>query len=627
MTEVREDCVPARQSILAGRDLHSFSEPEKFAVRHIDLELKPRFDRRILEATVVLKVERRSEDYESALILDTRDLTIQRIETANHIEAYKETRYELGSSDPILGTPLIIQVPIDASYVRITYCTSSDATALQWLDPAQTAAKQSPFLYTQSQEIHARSWLPLQDTPAVRLTYSAHVETPKGLLAVMSAENNPEATRSGSTRFEMNRPIPPYLIALGVGDLEFESTSERTGVYAEKPLIKRAAYEFAEAEKMLEAAEQLYGPYLWGRFDTLVLPPSFPFGGMENPCLIFVSPTLIAGDRSSVSVIAHELAHAWSGNLVTNATWSDFWLNEGFTTYLEYRIQERLYGRSRALMEQVIAQERLHEEMGELDSRDQILHIDLAGRDPDCGATLVPYVKGALFLKCLEEVVGDRQFDEYLKSYFSHFQFRSITTQEAMGYLKNNLLNKYPDVAAQVPVEEWISQPGIPSSAPRAVSKSLARVKQQAQEWQDGNLSLNHLRTRNWSKQEWLYFLRSLPADLIVAKMKALDDAFQLTRTSSTEILHQWLLMAVRSKYEPAYPRTEEFLSTVGRRVYIKPIYEELMKTEAGKKFAREIYARVRNSYHPIVQSSIDKIVSDSWNAPGRRTGGIPSEL
>jgi leukotriene-A4 hydrolase len=181
------------------------------------------------------------------------------------------------------------------------------------------------------------------------------------------------------------------LIALTVGDLSFTSTGSRTGVYGEHEVVESAAHEFAEAEKMVEAAEDLYGPYLWRRFDILILPPSFPFGGMENPGLIFATPTLIAGDRSSVSVIAHELAHAWLGNLVTNATWSDSWLNEGFTTYIEYRIQERLYGKSRSEVEQVLAQQRLAEEMANLEPRDQVLHIDLDGRDPDCGATLVPY--------------------------------------------------------------------------------------------------------------------------------------------------------------------------------------------------------------------------------------------
>jgi leukotriene-A4 hydrolase len=609
MTRVNADCARAHSSILTVRDLHSYSEPEKFEVSHADLELRPIFETRVLEGTVVLTVKRRNGYDDAPLILDTRGLTIERVEAADRDGEYKEARYQLGPTDPILGASLTVEVPIEVSHVRIAYSTSSDATALQWLEPVQTAGKQFPFLYTQSQEIHARSWIPLQDTPAVRLTYSAHVQTPNELLAVMSAENNPEATRSGSNKFRMSRPIPPYLMALAVGDVVFESTGVRTGVYAEKTLIKRARHEFAEAEKMLQAAEQLYGPYLWDRFDILVLPPSFPFGGMENPGLIFVTPTLIVGDRSGVSVIAHELAHAWSGNLVTNSTWRDFWLNEGFTTYIEYRIEEALYGKSRTEMEQALAFERLEHEMENLEARDQILHIDLAGRDPDCGATLVPYVKGALFLKSLERVFGRPRFDNFLKSYFSHFKFQSITTEQAIDFLRENLFDKDAVAATHIPVEEWISEPGLPASAPIPFSESLAKIKKQAQEWHNWNLSPEHLRTRIWGAKEWICFLRSLPADLSSETMKTLDDAFHLTSNPSAEILHQWLLMSARSNYQLAYPRIEEFLATVGRRVFIKPIYEELMKTEAGKKFARELYARVRGSYHPIVQATIDKIV------------------
>jgi aminopeptidase N len=510
---------------------------------------------------------------------------------------------------PILGSPLRIALLAQDSLVQISYSTASDATALQWLDPAQTSGKQCPFLYTQSQAIHARSWIPIQDTPGIRLTYTARVRTPMGLCAVMSTGNNPVGDCGGFYSFSMEHPVPPYLIALAIGDIGFQPTGKRTGVYAERPLLQKAAYEFADAEKMLETAEQLYGPYRWGRFDILVLPPSFPFGGMENPGLIFATPTLIAGDRSSVSVIAHELSHAWAGNLVTNATWGDFWLNEGFSTYIERRIQERLYGTRRAEVEDVLSQERLAEEMGKLDARDQVLHINLDGRDPDCGTTLVPYVKGALFLKSLEKEFGRRRFDEYLKSYFAHFRFQSITTDEAVNYLKAELFGKYPSSAARVLLEEWIFQPGLPASAPLAVSESLDRIRREAGEWYNGRL--DSLETQTWSAHEWIYFLRSVPGELDVERMRELDQRFHLTQSKNAEILQQWLLMVVRNRYQPAYSRLDAFLGSVGRRIYIKPLYEELVKTAAGKRMAEEIYSRVRSSYHPISQASIDAIVGN----------------
>jgi len=410
-------------------DDHSYSEPDKVCVRHIDLDLEACFDERILRGSVVLTVEKAAEYMSAPLILDTRRLCIHSVEASSDGRSFISVEYKIGPEDPILGAPLRISLLPAESKVRIRYSTSGNASGLQWLDPAQTAGKDYPFLYTQSQTIHARSWIPVQDSPAVRLTYSAQVRTPRDLLAVMSGGNNPPATRGESHSFRMVRPIPPYLLALAVGDLDFISTSSRTGVYAERPVVARAADEFKEAEEMLRVAEELYGRYLWGRFDILVLPPSFPFGGMENPGVAFVTPTLIAGDRSAISVIAHELAHAWSGNLVTNATWRDFWLNEGYTTYIEYRLQGRLYGKARADMEQVLAQQRLIDEMKTLEPRDQVLHIDLTGRDPDCGATLVPYVKGALFLKSLEETVGERRFDDYLKNYFDHFNYHRTGNQ------------------------------------------------------------------------------------------------------------------------------------------------------------------------------------------------------
>jgi leukotriene-A4 hydrolase len=589
------------------RDVHSYSEPEKVRISHVDLELHASFERKVIEGIAILKIVRTKNSGSDPLVLDTRGLSINQVEVGRHDQAFKIAKYRMGPIDRVLGAPLVVELPADADRVRISYKTGSNASGLQWLDAAQTAGQQSPFLYTQSQAIHARSWIPLQDTPAVRITYSARVQVPAGLLAVMSAADNTASPRNGWFEFQMDHPIPSYLIALAVGDLSFAATGNRTGVYAEPQVIDRAAYEFQEAEKMLEAAEQLYGPYLWGRFDILVLPPSFPFGGMENPGLIFVTPTLIAGDRSSVSVIAHELAHAWSGNLVTNATWSDFWLNEGFTTYIEYRIQERLYGKSRAEMEEVLAQQRLAKEMAKLEPRDQILHIDLEGRDPDSGTTLVPYVKGALFLQSLEKAFGRQRFDDFLKSYFFHFKFQSITTEQAINYLKTNLFEKYPEVPFDESLSEWIDEPGLPASAPRASSELLGKVRQQAEEWQGCNA--NHLRTQNWNAPEWLYFLRSLPPELGAEKMKELDETFHLTRAKNAEIVQQWLLMAVRNQYEPAYSRLEEFLATVGRRIYIKPLYEELVRTDDGKRFAQAIYSRVRNTYHPISQAAIDKIV------------------
>jgi leukotriene-A4 hydrolase len=578
------------------RDIHSFSNPEQVRVKHLDLDCDVLFDKRILKGAATLTLDRR--DGAAPLVLDTRNLIIEKVEAGG-----AEAKFSLGATDPILGAPLTITLPTSAATVRITYSTSPEASALQWLDPPQTAGKKRPFLFTQSQAIHARSWIPLQDSPGVRMTYSARVRTPKDLLAVMSAPNDPNAPRNGEYSFQQQQAIPSYLIALAVGDLQFRPLGKRTGVYAEPSVVDRAAAEFSDTEKMLEAAEALYGPYRWGRYDLLVLPPSFPFGGMENPGLTFATPTILAGDKSLVSLVAHELAHSWSGNLVTNATWADFWLNEGFTVYVERRIQEKVYGRAREEMEAALGRQELEREMVKLPPADQILHIDLKGRDPDDGVTSVPYEKGTLLLRSLEEKYGREKFDAFLRQYFDHFAFQSITTETFVDYLQTNLLHR----DTQFPLEEWLSKPGLPATAPRPTSGAFEKVAAEAKRWASNPSSRSPKPA--WTTQEWLHFLTALPPDLGPEKMRGLDRAFSFTQSGNSEILDEWLLMAIRNRYTPAYPRLEEFLTSVGRRKYLKPLYEELVKTPDGRERALVIYKKARPGYHPIAVRTIDGIL------------------
>jgi hypothetical protein len=360
---------------------------------------------------------------------------------------------------------------------------------------------------------------------------------------------------------------------------------------------------------MVGAVEELYGPYRWGRYDVLVLPPSFPFGGMENPRLTFASPTVLAGDKSLVSLLAHELAHSWSGNLVSNATWNDFWLNEGFTVYLERRILEKVYGKDRADMEALLGRRSLLREIADLKVSDQVLYIDLKGRDPDDGLTDIPYEKGALFLKHLELAFGRAKFDEFLKGYFDHFAFRSITTKDFAAYLEQHLLKGDPKAAAKVPVDEWLYKPGLPGTAPDFRALAFERVEQQARAWADGTTAAKDLRTAEWSTQEWLRFLEVLPEKLTPARMKELDDALRLTPRTNAEVIFQWLLLSVRHGYEPAYPRLEGFLTSQGRRKFLTPLYQELLKTDEGKKLARRIYEKARPTYHPIAVTTIDGLM------------------
>ena len=546
-------------------DVHSFSRPELARVRHIDLDLSVHFSRKILNGCAELHFERFSGD---ELILDTRGLEIVAVEGAES--------WELGPADAVLGAPLRIQLGTEDGPVKVRYTTSPAASGLQWLDPAQTAGKQHPFLFTQSQAIHARSWIPLQDTPGVRVTFTARVMVPEPLRAVMGAV-------SDGGVFRMEHPIPSYLIALAAGDLDRREIGPRSAVYAEPAVVEAAAREFEDTESMIQAVEQLYGPYRWGRYDILVLPPSFPFGGMENPCLTFATPTVLAGDKSLVSLVAHELAHSWSGNLVTNATWSDFWLNEGFTVYVERRILEKVYGTRRAGMEAVLGRGELDKEFARLSPPDRVLHIDLAGRDPDDGCTLVPYEKGALLLLTIEEAVGRERFDAFLRAYFDRFAFQSITTAQFETYLQEML-------PTSLPLEEWIHRPGVPTGAFEPHSDAFQQLA-----WPQPS----------WSTQEWLHFLRSQDAP----DMARLDREFHLSESGNSEILHQWLMMSVLHGYRPGIEKVEPFLCSVGRRKFLKPLYTELMKSLQGAGLARAIYAKARAGYHPIAQGTIDGIV------------------
>jgi leukotriene A-4 hydrolase/aminopeptidase len=593
----------------AKKDHHSFANPEHIRVGHVDLDLNVDFERKALAGHATLSVERTSGDVKQPLLLDSRALRVKKVEWSSDGRSFTEGSFSAGKTDPILGEKLSVPLPADVKRVRLHYSTGPRASALQWLDREQTGGKRHPFLFTQSQAIHARSWIPLQDSPGVRVTYTAHLRTPKGLLAVMSANNDPKKSRDGEYRFEMKRAIPPYLIALAVGDLAFRPVGPRTGVYAEPGVVDKAATEFADMEKMVQATEELYGPYRWGRYDLLVLPPSFPFGGMENPCLTFASPTVLAGDKSLVSLVAHELSHSWSGNLVSNATWRDFWLNEGFTVYLERRILEKVYGKARAEMEAVLGRRSLERELAELKPQDQVLHIDLKGRDPEDGLTDVPYEKGALFLTHLERSVGRARFDAFLKGYFDHFAFRSITTADFVAYLDTHLIKGDRKLAEKLSVQEWISKPGIPGRAPTLTAEALTRAEAQAKRWLSGKGAAKSLTTSNWSTQEWLHFLQALPEKLGRERLKELDEAFEFSRSGNSEITFQWLMMAVRNGYEPALPRLEQFLASMGRRKFLQPLYTELVKTPQGKERALRIYRKARPTYHPIAIATVDAIV------------------
>jgi len=582
---------------------HSFSNPEEVVVRHLSLDLAVDFEHRRIAGIAMAFIKNITGA--SQLVLDTRDLDIVRVTLGRE---RKPTTFHLGDEVPYLGRPLVIDIAPDTSIVRVEYVTSPNAEALQWLSPEQTAGKKHPFLYTQSETIYARTWVPCQDTPSVRITYDAVVRVPKGLMAVMSATNPSAPSKDGIYRFQMPQAIPSYLLALAVGDLEFRPFDSRSGIYAEPSVIDAAAWEFADTPKMIAAAEDLYGPYRWGRYDLLVLPPSFPYGGMENPRLTFVTPTVLAGDRSLVSLVAHELAHSWSGNLVTNATWNDFWLNEGFTDYFTSRIMEKLYGRDYSEMLATLDLASLRAEMADLDPRDTWLSLDLKGRDPEDGTTSVAYTKGYYFLRLCEETVGRERWDAFLRSWFDTFAFQSRTTADFVRYLDENLLANHPEWAAAIDVDRWVYGPGLPTNLPVPHSEEFAKVDAELARFFDGTAPTD-LETSGWNSHQWVHFLRGLEGHVTSERMAELDSAFGFTKSHNSEVLNVWFARAIETWYEPAFPALATFLEGMGRRLYLVPLYTELAKTPEGMKLAKEIYATARPSYHAISQKTVDGIL------------------
>lgn len=589
---------PATAAAVA--DPHSYSRPDEARVEHIALDLTVDFAKKQLAGTATLRIKKQPDA--RTLVLDANDLDIRHVTLEPGGAA---VQFKLGPDDPIKGSSLEIPIHSETTGVTIEYASSPNAKALQWLEPAMTAGKKHPFLLSQSQSINARTWVPCQDSPGVRTTYEATIRVPKELLAVMSAENPQAKNAEGIYNFRMPQPVPAYLLAIAVGDLEFRPFDTRTGVYAEPSVIEAAAKEFSETPKMMTAAEQLYGPYRWGRYDLLVLPPSFPYGGMENPRLTFLTPTVLAGDRSLVSLIAHELAHSWSGNLVTNATWNDFWLNEGFTTYFEHRITEALYGVEHDNMLWLLDATRMKEELATLTPKDQALYIDLTGRDPDEAPSTV-YEKGALFLRLLEQTAGRAKWDQFLRAYFDKFAFQPMTTKQFVEHLRASL----PDVVQKVNVDEWIYGPGLPATAPIPQSQAFAKVEAQAKAFADGSLA-SSVNMDAWSSHEKRHFIQSLPK-LPPERMAELDARFHFSESGNSEVLSAWLEKSIDNRYKAAWPAIERFLTTQGRRKFLVPIYQKLVENPEDAQFARDLYARARPTYHPVSQSTLDGILNKS---------------
>ncbi len=576
-------------------DPHSYNDAAQPEVAHLDWKARIDFDRRMIDAVATLRFRSPGS---GPLDLDTRELTIKSVDAGEG----RSVAWELAPSHPVLGARLRLNLPAETREVRIHYVTSENASALQWLEPAQTAGGKHPYLFSQCQAIHARSVVPLQDTPRIRITWSAELEIPRELRAVMAARtvDRREDGARAFERFEMPQPIPPYLFALAVGDLASRELGPRSRVWAEPAMVEKAAAEFSDTDAMLTAAERLFGSYDWERFDLLVMPPSFPYGGMENPRLTFLTPTVIAGDKSLVNVVAHELAHSWTGNLVTNSNAEHFWLNEGFTVYAERRIQEVLEGTDMAALHTALGRRSLESAIEGFEDRPELtrLRTHLKGVDPDDAYSQVPYEKGFLFLLALEQAAGRDAFDAFLKRYIETFRFQSITTDQFLELARREI----PAALDKVGANAWIDGEGIPANAPRARSTRLEEVEAL------GAKPPSDEQARRWTPTEWQLYLESMPRPAPRDVCDAIDRGGRLSKSTNMEMLVSWLELAIDSDLDVT-ARTEEVLGSVGRMKYLKPLYTALAKRDDTRADARRIFNRFAQRYHPIARQVVEGVL------------------
>ena len=586
----------------SANDLHSFAKPKEAVITHLSLSIEVDMDKQIISGVANYTIEKSANA--TLIWFDTKQLNIEKVLLNENVK----TNFQLSPEKPFLGRGLSVNITADTKTVSIYYSTTKESAALQWLTPEQTEGKNAPFLFTQGQAILTRTWIPIQDSPGIRFSWDAKVKVPTTLLAVMSAQNPKQKNETGEYTFRMVEPVPAYLIALAVGDLHFITLSERTGVYAESDMVGKASDELMEMEQMLVSAEKLYGTYQWGRYDVIVLPPSFPFGGMENPRLTFATPTIIACDRSLISLVAHELAHSWSGNLVTNATWDDFWLNEGFTVYFERRIMESISGKEYADMLAVLGYQDLLEtvvDLGDTSSATK-LKLNLKDKDPDDGMSDIAYEKGYFFLQYLENILGRTSFDLFLNEYFKTYAFKTITTEEFLIFLNK----KFPGKLDPSQIDEWIYKPGLPKTLNKPVSLRFDLVDQELSRFAEQSIKAEKLITKNWSTHEWIRFIRKLPATLPMNKMIELDNAFSFTQSKNAEIQFAWFMQAIQHDYAKADDAIISFLSSIGRRKFVLPLYKALFSNSRTAQLAKDTYVKLKTGYHSVTQQSVDEVFS-----------------
>ena len=574
---------------MTNQDPTTYADLSQGKIRHIDFHIKVDFFTRTLEITAAYQMQ---EPVHGSLYLDT-----YKLELLDARLYHRSLAWDFDARDDTLGERLHLKGFEGETEFTLKLRTSPEARALQWMSESQTAGGKHPFLYSQCQAINARSIFPCQDTPSIRFTYSAEVEVPAGLTAVMAAEWVEGSQATGRFTFRMPQPIPSYLFAVAAANLDFRTLGPRTGIYAEPEVIEAAAWEFAEIEKTMVEAEKLLGPYLWGRYDLLVLPPSFPFGGMENPRLTFLTPTAILGTRGQANLVTHELAHAWTGNLVTNATWRDFWLNEGWTTYAETRITEILEGKDVTDLNAVYDEKRTLEIISRMGMNSPRTCLKYQGeeKDADSFTSVLAYTKGCFFLKECEYAVGRERFDAFIQKYMKTFQFQSLTTEGFLEFLKAEL----PDVFEKVDVQTWVYKPGMPETWHKPQSHLYDEVEKALADLKEGRLPARE-QAKNWHRYQILSFLQGLPKTISVEDCKTLEDVLELEKRNDDHFLSYFYATCILSGYQEILPRVENFVERIGRMLYLMPVARAMVEAEWSRDKVRPLFEQVRDRHHPM---------------------------
>ena len=580
-------------------DLSSLSNPSDVAVTNLEWEATVDFEDTRLIGSVTYTLQRNGEA--KRLCLDTSHLVIRGV-TDDKDTALSYTLHPV--SKPHLGQLLEISLESGTGTVKIDYSTTPQSSASQWLPPSQTAGKKYPYLFTQCQAIHARSLFPCQDRPGVKMTYTARITCPQWSTCVMSALLQKQEDVDDKRVFYFHQPVPisSYLVALAVGDLAKVDVSDRIAIYSEPSVVQSAAHEFAQTNDFLKIATDLAGTdYVWKRYDLLCLPPSFPYGGMENPCLTFVTPTLLAGDRSLADVVAHEIAHSWTGNLVTNATWQHFWLNEGWTTWFQRKIMAKIHNNEKFVdFDAIGGYKDLKKAVALMPAKFTKLIPILGDADPDEYFSTVPYEKGFNLLYALEQKVGTPDFERFFQAYLKEFAFKTLTSEDFKEFFLKFFEDR--DEIQHIDWGAWFHQPGMPPEEPN-FDESLAQASQElAERWltfDTNGRMLPDIDTSSWTTSQVLCFLDALQGHTFKhSTLDAMNAKYSYVKSHNAEILFRYCQLALAAKDSSILPIVVRFVTTQGRMKFTRPLYRSLYQFQ--KNLAIETFLQHQDFYHPI---------------------------